>query len=216
MDEAIKSRLNIRHVRDDFHVHDLDSKSWDKADEVLIDKYWSGEAAPLGRQTEAKLLWSNTALYARFEANQAEPLVMSDKPGLKTKTIRLWDRDVCEIFAAPDRSRPKEYFEFEIAPNGEWIDLAIDCTGEERKTDWDYNSGMQSAAKIGNNNVVMAIKIEWKAFGRTPKTGDIWMGNLFRCVGKDPDRGYLSWQPTETETPEFHVPEKFGEFEFKK
>jgi hypothetical protein len=47
-----------------------------------------------------------------------------------------------------------------------------------------------------------------------PKSGDVWLGNLLRCVGRDPDRGYLAWQPTMTEKPNFHVPEKFGEFEF--
>jgi alpha-galactosidase len=60
----------------------------------------------------------------------------------------------------------------------------------------------------------MAIKIPWEALGRKPKPGDIWLGNIFRCVGSDPDRGYLAWQPTLTEKPNFHVPEKFGMFSF--
>jgi Carbohydrate-binding family 9 len=62
----------------------------------------------------------------------------------------------------------------------------------------------------------MAIKIEWKAFGKTPKIGDVWLGNIFRCIGKDPTRGYLAWSPTMTKEASFHVPEKFGEFEFGK
>ena len=209
----IRPRLIIQYVSNDFQIHDLDNKSWDKAAEILIEKYWSGENAPLGRQAEVKLLWSNTALYVRFEADQAEPLIISDIPNLETKTVGLWDRDVCEIFLAPERREPRKYFEFEIAPNGEWIDLAIDYTSKKRETNWNYISGMRSAARIGEI-IAMAIKVEWKAFGKTPKSGDIWLGNLFRCVGKDPDRGYLAWRPTETETPDFHVPEKFGEFEF--
>ena len=47
-----------------------------------------------------------------------------------------------------------------------------------------------------------------------PSSGDVWHGNIFRCVGKGENRGYLAWQPTETPAPNFHVPEKFGEFEF--
>lgn len=212
----IRPRLIIQYVSNDFQINDLDNKSWDKAAEILIEKYWSGENAPLGRQAKVKLLWSNTALYIRFGADQAEQLIISDIPNLEKKTVGLWDRDVCEIFLAPERREPRKYFEFEIAPNGEWLDLAIDCTAKERETNWNYLSGMHSAVKIEGNNIAMAIKVEWKAFVRTPKSGDIWLGNLFRCVGKDPDRGYLAWRPTETETPDFHVPEKFGEFEFKK
>ena len=117
-------------------------------EEVLIDKYWSGENAPIGRQFKAKLLWSDTAIYVRFEANQNEPLIVSEKPNLKTKTRGLWDRDVCEIFLAPKKEDFRHYFEFEIAPTGEWIDLGIYQKPDERITDWDYHSGMESAAKI--------------------------------------------------------------------
>ena len=60
----------------------------------------------------------------------------------------------------------------------------------------------------------MAFKVEWKGFGKTPKSGEIWKGNIFRCIGSGKKRGYLSWQATKTKTLNFHVPEKFGEFEF--
>ncbi len=208
------NKIKIAHVKNDFPIHELNNKSWEKAKAVSIEKYWSGENAPAGRQARAKLLWSNNALYVRFEANQTEPLVVNETPNLTSKTKGLWDRDVCEIFVAPNREEPNKYFEFEIAPNGEWIDLAIRQLADRRETDFDYNSGMQSAAKIEKDKVLMAIKIQWKAFGKTPKANDIWKGNLFRCVGSGETRGYLAWSPTKTEIPNFHVPEAFGEFEF--
>lgn len=184
------------------------------AREVSVKTYWSGEVAPIGRQFTARLLWSDTALYVRFEANQTEPLVVSEKAEITKKVRGLWDRDVCEIFIAPDRSRPRKYFEFEIAPNGEWIDLGIDLTSGERVTNWEYRSAMASAAKIETERIVMAMKIPWDAFGRKPKPSDVWLGNIFRCVGASETRGYLAWQPTMTERPNFHVPERFGEFVF--
>lgn len=58
------------------------------------------------------------------------------------------------------------------------------------------------------------IKINWQAFGKKPNEGKIWHGNLFRCVGEGETRGYLAWQPTMTEKPNFHFPEAFGEIEF--
>jgi hypothetical protein len=210
----MRDKIKIAHLKTDFSISELDNKSWKAAKETLVDKYWSGENAPIGRQFKVKLLWSNTALYVRFEANQTEPLVVSEKPNLTSKTRGLWDRDVCEIFLAPNKAEFRKYFEFEIAPNGEWIDLGIYQKLDERITDWDYNSGMKSAAKIEKDKVVMAIKTEWKAFGKTPKAGEVWLGNVLRCVGKDATRGYLTWQPTLTKEPSFHVPEKFGEFEF--
>lgn len=211
-----KMAYQINHIKTDFPVADLENKAWENAKTTKIDKYWSGERAPKGRHFKTKLLWSETALYVRFEANQTEPLIVSQTPNLTSKTRGLWDRDVCEIFLAPDKNQFRKYYEFEIAPNGEWIDLGIYQLPDKRETDWDYASGMQSAAKIEKNKIVMAIKVEWKAFGNPPKAGDVWLGNLFRCVGAGATRGYLAWSPTLTKEPSFHVPEKFGEFEFVK
>lgn len=211
-----KMAYKIAYTKDDFSINELENKAWKKAEEVSIEKYWSGENAPAGRHAKAKLLWSRAALYIRFEANQVEPLIISETPNLKSKTRGLWDRDVCEIFIAPDKDEPRKYFEFEIAPSGEWVDLAIHQLPDKRETVWDYNSGMQTAARIEKDKIWMAIKIEWKAFGKTPQAGNIWRGNLFRCVGAGKTRGYLAWQPTKTPKPNFHVPEVFGEFEFSK
>ena len=210
------NKIQIARAEGDFSIGDLKNQSWAKAKEVSIEKYWSGEAAPTDRHFKAKLLWSKNALYVRFEANQAEPLIVSAVPNLKIKTLGLWDRDVCEIFLAPEESELRRYFEFEIAPNGEWIDLGIYQKPDERITDSDYNSGMQSAAQIEKGKVLMAMIIPWKAFSKKPKAGDRWRGNLFRCVGIGETRGYLAWQPTKTPQPAFHVPEAFGEFEFSK
>ena len=212
----MKNHLDIVRINKDFPVSALDDASWKRAKEVAIKTYWSGDAAPAGREFKARLLWSDAAFYVRFEANQTEPLIISLIPDITKKTKSLWNRDVCEIFIAPEKNERSKYFEFEIAPTGEWIDLRIHVLPDKRVTDWDYTSGMKSAAKIEKDKVVLAMKIEWKALGKTPKVGDIWLGNLFRCVGKDPTRGYLAWQPTKTKEPAFHIPKAFGEFQFVK
>jgi hypothetical protein len=205
--------ITIKHIASGFSILRIDHPAWDIASQSKFTKYWSGEPAPKARQFAARLLWSDTALYVRFDASQKEPLVISDNADTTKKTQGLWDRDVCEIFIAPDLRRNR-YYEFEIAPNGEWVDLGIEIASGKRKTDWDYRSGMTSAAKIEVDKVVMAIKIPFTSLGKTPQAGDVWFGNLFRCVGEEPYRGYLAWRPTKTPKPNFHVPEKFGEFRF--
>lgn len=207
---------SIVHIRDEIAVNDLFAASWKTAKPVAVRKYWSGSDAPDARSFEARMLWSDTALYVRFETSRGEPLIISQMPDLSRKVKGLWDRDVCEIFIAPDKSTPNKYFEFEIAPTGEWIDLGIEVTPNGRITDWEYRSNMTSFALIEKEKVFMAIKIPFSALGKTPVAGDVWFGNLFRCVGKDPGRGYLAWQPTKTPEPAFHVPEAFGRFTFEK
>ncbi len=207
-------KAEIRYSRTDGPIRDLGAEHWAKAAPINVATYWNGEKAPTGRTFVVRLLWSNTALYALFDAQQSESLVVADKADLTKKAMNLWDRDVVEIFLAPDRNQRRKYFEFEAAPTGEWLDVALDSTSGKRVSDWDYKSGMQTAAKIEKDRVLIAMKIPWTAFGKKPKAGDVWLGNLLRCVGKDPDRGYLAWSPTMTEHPNFHVPQRFGEFQF--
>lgn len=211
----MNNRIDIHYIEKDFLIEDLNDENWKKAKAISIEKYWSGENAPVGRHLSAKLLWSKAAFYVRFEANQTEPLNISAAPNFNSKTVELWERDVFEIFVAPDENAPQKYFEFEIAPTGEWLDLGIYQKPDERVTDWGYNSNMKSVARIEKDKVLTAIKIEWNAFGKIPQAGDVWRGNIFRCVGAGEMRGFLAWSPTATEQPNFHVPERFGEFEFE-
>ena len=196
----------------------LADEAWTRCAPVPIVRYWSGEDAPPARHAEARVLWTDACLCVRFHGTQAEPLIVSDAPQTHSKTIGLWDRDVCEMFIAPDRDAPQRYFEFEVAPTGEWVDLAIDWSGGERHTNWKCNSGMMTEARVEACAVTMLMRVAWSAFGRPcPRPGDEWRANFLRCVGIDTDseaRGYLAWQPTFTATPNFHVPEVFGTLRF--
>ena len=152
---GLNDRIKITRIAKDFSVSDFSNENWKTASEILIEHYWSGKRAELERRATARLLWSDEAFYVRFEAVQNEPLIVNDKPNLKTKTRGLWDRDVCEIFVAPDFNKPKKYFEFEVAPTGEWIDLVIEILPDgKRATDFEYKSGMKSAARIETNKVL--------------------------------------------------------------
>ena len=193
----------------------MDHSVWKNAAPVEIALYWSGEPAPKARHAEARLLWSSKALHLRFVCHQAEPLIVSSNPQTEKKTMGLWDRDVCEIFIAPDPVVVERYLEFEAAPTGEWLDVAIHWMQDKRESDWDFNSHMTTAARIEKDRVTIAMRIPWNHWIHEPQTGERWRVNLFRCVGSDPDRGYLAWQPTRTPQPNFHVPQVFGWLIFK-
>jgi hypothetical protein len=199
---------------EDFKLEDLDHTMWEVAPKIEINHYWSGEEAPIERHMSAKLLWSNNALFIKFLCNQREPLVINSEPQLQQKTIGLWERDVCEIFIASNPEEPERYLEFEAAPTGEWLDLAIHQMASSRETDWNFHSGMTTKTLIEEDKITISICIPWSAFGYIPKLGERWLTNLFRCVGGGSNRGYLAWQPTYTPQPNFHVPSRFGWMEF--
>ena len=216
MGHKISDLIVAHRASADVEAADLDHGEWERASAIHITRYWSGEEAPDGRQAEARVLWSERALCVRFDCRQSEPLVVSSAPQRGEKSIGLWERDVCEIFVAPDARVPERYFEFEAAPTGEWLDLAIHQMPLARETDWQYHSGMTAAARIHEDRVIVAMRVPWEAFPRAPQASARWRANIFRCVGAaGPQRGYLAWQPTRTAQPNFHVPQAFGWLLFK-
>ena len=193
---------------------DFDNEIWRECRPITICHYWSGEPAPASRHTEARICWSTAGLHVRFVGKQQEPLIVSENPRTDKKTLGLWDRDVCEIFLAPDPTNPSRYFEFEAAPTGEWVDLGITLTPSGRETDWDFASGLTTSARLEKDQLLIGMKIPWSEAVPKPGPGDLWRVNLFRCVGPEsPDR-YLAWRPTRTPEPNFHVPGAFGTLRF--
>lgn len=188
-------------------------QEWARALPIEITRKWTGENAPQTRHAEVRIIWTAESLITRFVCRQDEPLTVSAKPQFDHKTIGLWHQDVCEIFVAPDLKSPERYFEFEASPLGEWVDLAINFTAAGRETDFEFQSGMTTAAQVGKDQITVAIQIPWSDFLPRPAQDDIWRVNLFRCVGKGDER-YLAWQPTYAPEPNFHVPEVFGELRF--
>ncbi len=214
---ASQNSIELRRTDADIGAADFEHPAWERAALVSLTRYYSGEIAPPERHAEARVVWTDAALCVRFRCPQREPLIVCDNPQTETKTLGLWEHDVCEIFVAPDAGAPEHYFEFEAAPTGEWLDLEIHWKTDGRITNWDYASGMEAAGRICKGEVWVAMRVGWQAFGREPRAGDEWRVNLFRCVGRDTphrERGYLAWRPTHAAQPNFHVLAAFGHLRF--
>src|ERR1043165_953713 len=152
-----------RHISYPISESDFDNPFWQQCEFIEIAYLGSGDPAAPDRHAEARICWSDEALHVRFVGVQREPLIVSDNPQTEKKTLGLWDRDVCEIFIAPDAANPSRYFEFEAAPTGEWIDLGIVVRADGRETDWDFASGFRTAAKLDDDRLLVGMKIPWSA-----------------------------------------------------
>ena len=204
-----------RYASQTINESDFDNDIWGQCEPFTIEHYWSGEPAMPSRHTEARVCWSDEALHVRFVGKQQEPLIVSENPVTNAKTLGLWDRDVCEIFLAPDPAAPWRYFEFEAAPTGEWIDLEIEVKPEGRETNWEFASGFTTAAKLEGEGLLVGMRIPWSEALPKPSAGDFWRVNVFRCVGPEAPERYLAWLPTRTPEPNFHVPDVFGVLRFE-
>jgi alpha-galactosidase len=209
MNDAV-SIIKVPYCETDLRPDDMDHPAWEAAASVSLAHYWSGEPAPAARGAQADLLWSDRALHIRFTYPQLEPMIVASEPDVSRRAIGLWDRDVCEAFISIDPRNPERYLEFEVAPTGEWLDAGIHQLPDHRETDFEVVTDMTVAASVDGQTIRLAMRLPWDGLKKKPAPGDEWRANLFRCVGSDPERGYITWRPTYAQEPNFHVPEAFG------
>jgi len=163
-----------------------------------------------GYRTEIRSRWTAKNLYFLFSCAYEE-LFLRPNPSTTTETNKLWNWDVAEVFIGSDFKNIRRYKEFELSPQGEWLDLDIDLTKPHHEEGWTWNSGFQVAARIDEHSKIWygAMKIPWTALNDTPPSaGKTLRVNFFRSQGPLPNRKEIAWQPTMSET--FHVPERFG------
>ena len=174
-------------------------------------------STPIGREnadpqraTEVRLLWTAETLYVKFVA-RFRVISVFDDADPNGRRDKLWDRDVAEVFLQPDPSELRRYNEFEVSPNGYWIDLDINNGAlEGLKSGLKRRVSVNEAAKTWTAE----LAIPMKSLARHFDPQAIWRVNFYRVEGVSEPRFYSSWQPTNTPQPNFHVPELFGYLKF--
>jgi len=207
------TEIVVRHID---HEISLDAShpaaEWEKAAPVAFTTDWQGKNSDPGLQTNVRLLWSDRTLYVRYECRYRELYVFNDSDP-NGRRDHLWDRDVAEAFLQPDPSRERYYREFEVSPNGMWIDLDIFPGGLA-----DLKSGLQRSVVVDQARHIWTAELAIPLVALTEQfdSSKIWRANFYRIEGSKEPRTYLAWQPTLTPTPNFHVPSAFGRLRFLK
>jgi hypothetical protein len=194
---------------------DPSAQSWANIKGVTAGRGPLNDVTP-GHQTEIRSRWTAGNLYLLFICPYQELYLKSD-PSTKTETNKLWEWDVAEVFIGTDYKNIKHYTEFQVSPQGEWVDLDIDRNPDPPVHDWQWNSGFEVKARIDAEKKIwygeMRIPMA-KIDQRTPKSGLEMRINFYRFQGPPPDRKRIAWRPTNTNN--YHVPEAFGRLRLEK
>jgi hypothetical protein len=207
---ADTSVIVSRHAKADFALSaDPQAAPWKGVEAVVADKDRFGKPVP-GHRTEVRSRWTDKSLYLLFVAPY-EDLYVKPDPSTTADTNKLWDWDVAEAFIGTDFKDIKKYKEFQVSPQGEWVDLAIDRGTDPPTHDVSWNSGYEVKARLDKDKHVWygEMRIPMSSLGiNAPKAGLEERINLYRCQGPPAGRKYINWQPVNNET--FHTPEAFG------
>lgn len=188
---------------------DPNSAAWKNISGVVTEKGRRGETVP-NHRTEIRSVWTPKNLYLLFVCSYEE-LNLKPNPSTTTETNKLWEWDVAEAFIGTDFNDIKHYTEFQVSPQGEWVDLDIDRKPDPAKHDVGWNSGYEVRARIDAAKKVwfgeMRIPMD-KIDRRAPKDGLEMRINFYRIQGAAPNRKFINWQPVNNDN--YHTPEAFG------
>jgi len=188
-------------------TEDPTSEFWRSPAPIIVNRTRNGELA--GVAMEVRSRWTSRYLYLLFICPYEE-LNLKPSPDTTKETNELWNWDVAEVFIGSDFEDIKRYKEFEVSPQGEWVDLDIDLHSPKHETGWVWNSGFEHTARIDRSKRVWyaAMKIPFNAIGSSPVAGTTFRVNLFLTQGPPNRHTAVCWRPTMSAT--FHVPERFG------
>lgn len=191
---------------------DLDPNSafWRGAPAVFVERDTTGNPLP-GYRTEVRSRWTDHNLYLLYICPYEE-LNLKPEPKTSVETNELWKWDVAEAFIGADYKNIRKYKEFEISPQGEWVDLDIDLDSPHHEDGWTWNSRFQAGGRIDASAKVWYgfMRIPYSSIDSRPAAaGNTLRINLFRSQGARPNHKSIVWQPTHR--PSFHTPEVFGD-----
>jgi alpha-galactosidase len=207
------AELAARRAATEFKVDgDLSKSPWIRATWAEFDHDPGGKNHYPSLQTRIAALWTNNSIYFAFSAGYESLNVYTGEDPAKERW-ELWERDVVEVFLNPQPERVNHYYEFEVAPNNQWIDLEID-KDKNPFNDASWNSGFEHAVRVDSQKDI------WSTEMRIPlssmkvasvRAGAQWRANFFRAAGQggDEQRKFLAWSII-PEGKTFHVPTRFG------
>ena len=198
-----------RRAKADFALSaDPGAPAWKGVAAVIADRDRRGALVP-GHRTEIRSLWTPKHLYLLFVC-PFEELYLKPDPTTTAETNKLWEWDVAEAFLGTDFKDIKKYKEYQVSPQGEWVDLEIDRENPKEQQGARWNSGYQVKGRVDEQAHIWygMMRIPFAAIDTRPpeKNRELRIG-LFRISGANP-RQHHTWRATDGIT--FHVPKAFG------
>ena len=188
---------------------DPDAPQWKGIAGISIGNDFYGKPVNLG-PTVIRSRWTDGNLYLLYVCPYRE-LYLKPGPVTTEETNKLWDWDVAEAFIGSDFQHITRYKEFQVSPQGEFVDLDIDRENPKPRGGVDWRSGFTVKARIDKEKKIWygEMKIPFASLSEASvKVGSEFRLGLFRIEGGEPNRTYVAWRPTGAKS--FHVPTAFG------
>ena len=187
----------------------IDSAEWNKA-----------QAGKVSEQMWQKYYQKINTTFKLLRGPQGISVLMhTDEKNLRAVNLeensKVCEDSCMEFFFKPD-PWDLNYVNFELNPNGAMF-LSVGTDRYNRKlldTDREIFK-IESLPEEGNWLLKFYIPDEF-LFKHFNKIADVCRGNFYKCGDFTDHTHFISWSGVEVKEPDFHVPDFFGQLEFKK
>ena len=210
----------IKKISDDFiFEEDWNNPVWEQAQIALLEQVRE-ESSDHTPKVEAKVLYNKNGFFVRFDVDDQYVRIVN------TEFQSLVCQDSCvEFFTKPKGA--KSYLNFEMNAGGTL--LCFDISDHTRT-----ENGFKEFRKLVPDDIKNMIiyhtlpskldeeiteKVKWSVMyfapfemfnlDKAPVSGDIWVGNFFKCADKCSHPHWITYFPVYELN--FHLPECFGE-----
>ena len=176
---------------------------WDSIEPISVN-FSPWEKYPCRYDTEAKLFYTDEAIYVNLKTSETELKAVHNK-----KNTEVADDSCMEFFLSPDENDGR-YFNFEINPLG--VMLLYICGGKPKFSKVDVpHKIFEIKSIITDSSWQLFYKIPFSFIKEYfPDINGNMRGNIHKCGKKTVHRHYGCWNPIETKKPQFHCPRYFG------
>lgn len=166
---------------------------------------------PVDISAHAQLCYGDDAFYVRMWAEEADIRAEYPADDLLADTYE----DSClEFFLSPVAGDTR-YLNFEFNPNcAVGAQIGTEKANRTRLVRTDDVYAASSARTEDGWEITYKLPFDFiRQFypDFTAESGDVLRGNFYKCGNLTASKHYLSWNPIDSDTPNFHVPECFGE-----
>lgn len=196
-----------------FDVPYMDKIDWERVPKLRIDRHlWSDvrSIAP-----SAQIGWNGEGLHLRLQTREQDIL---------RRFTGLYDmvcQDSClEFFFCPEETGDR-YFNFETNPNGA-LYVGFGRPGADRarliRSNWNALFAVKPYDIPGGWGVELHIPVRFIQIfvpEFTLRPGMILRANFYKCGDDTAQPHYIAWNAVDHPTPNFHLPQYFGELHLK-
>jgi len=200
------------------YLHEADANSvvLEKGDIKIDNNNWN---FPCDVNAKFNIAFNSDHIFLRFDVSEYETCALYTE-----LNDPVYEDSCVEFFISFDR---EHYYNFEFNCIGNVLAGYGKGKNDRAKIDENVLRNIITSPSLGRNKIkILGRRISWTLDIAIPVqtfvfteidslSGKNATSNFYKCGDKLPNPHFLSWSPIENESPNFHLPEFFGEMIFE-